>query len=324
MSDEMTQGSESTATETAASSNAQSTATENTNTQTETASSQSEALMSQSVPNPYTPNFKFKVMDQEKEFDEWLRPVVKDAETEKKIRELYEKAHGLDYVKSDRQKIRSDFESLRNEYVGHRKNYDELSGYLNKGDFDKFFQKTSVPEAKIFEWVYNRLNFHQKPEHEKAEIMKAQELEARARELEEQNQYWQTQYQTTAMQQRTFELQSAIARPEVASIAQQFDARMGPGAFQKEVIARGAYYASVMGQDVPVQHAINDVVKLIGGVTPQTPMGTPQTEMAPAQAPQAPEKKPVIPNIQGRGTSPARRTPSSLADLKRMREEMSA
>lgn len=52
----------------------------------------------------FSPNFKLKVMEQEREIPELLRPLIKDAESEKAVRELVEKAYGLEYVK-DRKSV---------------------------------------------------------------------------------------------------------------------------------------------------------------------------------------------------------------------------
>jgi hypothetical protein len=69
-----------------------------------------------SIPPVYTPNTKFKVMDKEHEFDAWLAPHIKDAETEKKAKELYEKAYGLDYVKPKYEASQKELEQYKTTY----------------------------------------------------------------------------------------------------------------------------------------------------------------------------------------------------------------
>ena len=49
-------------------------------------------VQADSTETAYNPNYKFSVMDKEHEIDEWLRPVIKDAEMEKKVKDLYTKA----------------------------------------------------------------------------------------------------------------------------------------------------------------------------------------------------------------------------------------
>src|SRR5688572_23823320 len=50
----------------------------------------------------YTPNFKFKVLDKEHEIEERFRKLIKDADSEKMIRELHEKSFGIEAIKSQR------------------------------------------------------------------------------------------------------------------------------------------------------------------------------------------------------------------------------
>ena len=49
---------------------------------------------------PFKPNTKYKVMDKEYEIPKELQAVMKDAASERMVRELYEKAGGLDVVKT--------------------------------------------------------------------------------------------------------------------------------------------------------------------------------------------------------------------------------
>ncbi|GAG39911.1 unnamed protein product, partial [marine sediment metagenome] len=48
----------------------------------------------------YEPNFNYSVKSESHEFDEWIRPLVKDTESEEHVRQLYTRAKGLDHVKA--------------------------------------------------------------------------------------------------------------------------------------------------------------------------------------------------------------------------------
>lgn len=287
-------------------------------------------------PSPYTPNYKFKVLDQEKEFDEWAKKAITDAQMEKQVRQLYEKAHGLDFVKNDRTRLRSELEKVSQEHTGLRKSIDTLSGFVQKGDFLSFFEALKIPEQQVFKWVHDRIQFLQKPAQEQQVYNQARMESQRVQTLMEQNQQLQTMAQQYAVNMRMQEMDSYLTRPELADFANRYDSHLGnPGAFRRAVVERGQYHALTTGKDIPVTQAINEVLQILGAIPPKTAAAPAQAAQPAAQAqpegtpqPQAPavaEKKPVITNVQGRGgASPVRKVPKTLADLKKLADEAAA
>lgn len=283
----------------------------------------------------YNPNLKFKYLDAkqnaklEKEFDEWIKPVIKDSDTEKKVRELYEKAYGLDHAKSSREKVRTENETLRHENTETKRALGVLSTFVQNDDMQSFFEALKIPEDKVMKWALNRIQYRELPPEKRAEYDNMRNVQQRAALLEEQNQRLTEQYQTHSVQTRMSELDRSLADPQVGTVAQEFDRRMGyEGAFKKAVVERGQYYWAIHQQDIPVGQAVNEVLQMIGGM-PQT--AAPTSDIANQNASQGalgvsqtPERKPVIPNIQGRGTSPARKIPRSIADLKKISAELAS
>lgn len=267
----------------------------------------------------YVPNFKYRYMSAdgsnrlEKEFDDHFRPLVKDAEMEKKIRELHERAYGLDFVKSDREKLKERFskiESEKNELVG---NIQTVGRLIKTGDLESFFKVFNVPEEQVLQWAVQKATMT--PE-QKMEYQSQQEFRRQMIALEEENERLKGQhqlYQSQSVQMRSMELDNALQNPEISSIVQSFDERVGiPGAFKTEVIRRGILHWNENGADIPVNQAIGEVMRMYG---PQQSMQAPvvqQPQSAPAQA------MPVIPNIQGKGTSPAKRIIKSTDELRKL------
>lgn len=274
------------------------------------------------VPPQYTPNYKFKFRSpldpsrqEEREFDEWARPLIKDADTEKRFREIYEKACGLDYVKPNYMKMRENLDTLKKEHTEITQSLQRLGSFLHEGDYDSFFKTLEIPDEKIFQYVLDKLNYQQLPPEQRQAHDQASTLKQRAYELELQNQQLQQAYQQTQVQARTASLDSALDRPDVKTVAEAFDARVGkPGAFRDEVILRGQLAWQTRGVDLTPEQAVKEVLALAGG------------SVAPAQSPQpqaqAQQRPPVIPNISGKGSSPARRAPRSIEDLKKLANEL--
>lgn len=264
----------------------------------------------------YSPNFKFKVLDKEHEIDEFIRPAIKDADSEKKIREIYEKAYGLDSVKSDRQNLKSELAEVKEKMSQTDSALETLGSYVRKKDYDSFFEGLDIPKQDILQYALKLVQREQMSPEQKAQWEASRQTQQQARYLEQQNQQLLASQQQFAVQQRTWELQQAIGSPEVKVFADAYNAGMGsPDSFNDYVIQIGQAYAA-RGQDIPAQQAVQEAIKHLRAINP----GLGQSQAA-AQVVQ-PTAKPVIPNIQGRGTSAVKSTVKSLDDLRKKAKEI--
>ena len=279
-------------------------------------------------PPAYSPNLKFKVHDKELEFEPWMKDAIKNAEAEKKARELHEKAYGLDYVKQDRSQLRDRLKGIETEYRQQSQGIQQLTGMIQKKDFDSFFDAVNIQEDDVLRYALQIAQRRQNPQllqqHQQERQYKQQLGQAHSAQEQLQEQYAQV-----AVQAKTFEMNQVLSRPDVHAAREAFDARVGrPGAFEEEVIKRGQYHHYMSGSDVSAEQAVSEVLHLIGPVAasqqPQAPViQTPGVQQTPGQQQVvAPAPKPVIPNIQGRGTSPTKKVPTSLEDIKRIRDDM--
>jgi hypothetical protein len=278
----------------------------------------------------YNPNFKFKVLDKELEIDPLYRDLIKDAETEKKIREMHEKAFGLDSVKADRQslkqKIETHYAPLEKTHHQTMKTLEVFDKMIEKQDFDNFFSTLQISEQDVLKWAVKKAQLMELTPEQQAEYNRSVQERNRLYQLESQNQEFQDQSFDQQVQDRTSQLEQELSKPEVLNVVSSFDARVGTqGAFRAEVIKRGQLHA-FQGNDISVEQAVKEVIDLMGGI-PQ--VNTPQGQStAPAnnnvngtsgQAPQAQVQAPkpkVIPNVTGQGTSPVKKVVRSLDDLR--------
>lgn len=271
----------------------------------------------------YTPSFKFKVKDKELEFDDFIKPIVKTKDLETKIREIYEKAHGLDEVKSAREAVKSQMEEWKSKYSQVETSLQTLGKYVEKGDYKTFFQALNIPKEKIIQYAIEELKYQELPPEQRAAIDMQRERELALEQTHMQNQSLQQQMAQLIQQQTTFELSQEIAKPEVAQVSAAYDARTGKqGSFMAEVIRRGQYYEAVHKVSPPASQLVQEVLSLIGAQ--QSPQGAQNSSQGqPGQVVQTQQQKPTIPSFSGGGTkSPARRVPSSLDDLRKMRQNL--
>lgn len=270
----------------------------------------------------YQPNFKFKVLDKEHEFDEFLRGAVKDQDTEKKLRDIYERAYGLDSVKADRQTLKTELATVKEKVAKTDEALNSLGEFIQKDDFDSFFDAWKIPKDKVLRYALELVQREQWSPEQKAQWEAGRSAQQQALYYQQQNQQLMQSQQQFAVQQRTFELEQAVSRAEIAPIVQAYEAGIGsPGAFRDYVIRIGQAYAA-QGKDIAAADAVAEAVRHLRAVNPslgQTVATTaPATTVVPAAA------KPVIPNIQGRGTSAVKSSVRSIDDLKKRARDLEA
>jgi len=285
------------------------------------------------VPPAYTPNFKFKVLDKEHEIDPLFQQLIKDADTEKKIKELHEKAFGLDSVKLDRQslkeKIEKHYAPLEKTFQGVQKSIQQIDKMIDQGDYDNFFNVLQIPEQKILEWAVKKAQLMGLTPQEQAAYNQQVQERNQLYQLQQQNAEYEEQLFQTQVQARAAQLSQELSKPEVLNVMGSFDARAGvQGAFRNEVIKRGQFYAH-QGVDAPVEQVVKEVLQLVGQVVPQAtgpqqPVdnGVGTGGQAPQQQPPT-QKPPVIPNVGSQGTSPAKRVVRSLDDIRALAKQQS-
>ncbi len=274
----------------------------------------------------YTPNFAFKYRgtdraDAEAQFDDIFKPLIKDADTEKKIREMHEKAFGLDFVKQDRDTLRQTFQETQQKYTEQATALQTLGMYVKNDDFDSFFEALKIPKKSILDYAIKLVQLEKMAPEQRA-AYNAQRAETQRRmSLEMQNAELTQQFQNLSVERRETELSTTLAHPQVAPLIEAFDQQAGkPGAFRDLVIQKGQHHFFTSGMDVPVHQVVNEVIGLLG-LKPAQPGGTPAA--ASGVVARGSQGKPVLPLVPGKGGSPAKKVPNSTAGLRELANQLS-
>lgn len=269
----------------------------------------------------YNPNFKFKVLDKELEFEEWAKGLVKDADTEKKVREFHEKAYGLESVKADRTTLKTQLGETTAKLNEYETGFNNLHAAKAKKDYDTFFEAWEIPKEDIIKYALDIVKREEDPQ------AKAQ-WETSRRATQEQ-QVFQTEQQRLqqsrvefAVEKRLFELDTELSKPDNLVFIQAYETGTGkPGSFKEFVQQIGASVYATSKRDIPASEAIQIAIGHLRAANPmlgmqQAPTGEPAMKVV------TPSNKPVIPNIRGTGGSPVRQAPKSIADLKARAKEL--
>jgi uncharacterized protein YktA (UPF0223 family) len=272
----------------------------------------------------YQADYKYKVWNEERELDPRVRGIIKSKEDEKWLKDVFERADGIDRIKQHREESNQKLAKINHEVQGVLKAAD-LGDYAtvfnsivgSKPELKQLLTGMGYSKDEIIRHAYEMAQLT--PEQEQY-YSRQSELERRNRELEmtltSREEYEKQRKVETATQ----DLRTALSQPDIAPLVSAYDQAVGPGAFWDEVRKVGVAHHAMTGQDISVQQAVNEVTRL---------MRTGQQAFAPMQAaPQAATASrsgelPVIPSVGSGGSqTPARKKVRSLADMRAMAKEL--
>lgn len=275
------------------------------------------------VPPSYQPNYKYKFAGKEHEIDEVFRSAIKDQETEKKVKDIFQRSMAFDDAKTKwEDKVKTHYEPTVQQFQQLDRDVKRVMSYRNAGDFDNFFHELKIPAEAVIDWARQQVELAENPQQKMLHDQVLQERRARAN-MEDQYNQQSSQMNVVQTREREFELHLVMAQPGVTEVAQKLEGMMGEGSFRQLVIDEGIRALSLYGRDISAQDAVNLVVQRFGKLAG----GSMQGAVIPAEIPQtlpqagAGARPPVIPNINGKGTSPVKKVPKSIDDIRKIHAE---
>lgn len=275
----------------------------------------------------YQPNFKFKAFGKEHEIEETFRSLIKDKETEEKIRKFHEKAYAMETFQENEKKLKGQFDQFRQQAEPNLKAMNHFNQLLKNKDWDNFFGGLKVPDEEIFNWVEKRLQMRAMPPEQRAEFERQAQIRQQAYQYQNELQETQQSYQQLASETRAMQLENILARGEVSSQAQAIDKAYGEeGAFRNLVIEEAVNHYARTQQDLPADQAVKMTLQKYSRFLQMQNPGNAGASQSPTlgAAPQgtANGQAPIIPHVGGSARSPVKKQPRSLDDLKNMAKNL--
>lgn len=278
----------------------------------------------------FTPNFKFRANKQDHEIPEFLRGAIKDADSEKFVKKLFERAHGFEGVEARYKGMREDHHKLVSTHNSVMGQISEAQETYRSGDIDSFFEVLKVDPAKILQWAVKKVELSQLPPEQR-------ELYESRLQAQRENRALQKQTSTQSQEQMQEQgrlinemLDLVLERPQISAAAQAYDERRGTeGAFKNLVIRIAQTEAATTGKTLSPLEAAQQALELLGETQPkaqpaQAANPAPTTVNTAAQPTQQPKK--VMPNLANAGAkpnaAPAKSKIRSIDDIKRRRDEI--
>jgi hypothetical protein len=189
--------------------------------------------------DPQTRQFTQKEVD----IDPKFHSLMKDPEGEKLIRELHEKAHGLDAVK-ERFKEEKQISTTYQNHYGTLKNIYKSAikpgNELNILKMDKWLKEIDVPQEVMLRWAMAKVNLHklQQENPEQYNTLQGQLTAEEQAELQQQNAL-QTQQSNQDMvrQNKELQIELVLKNPDMLPFANHYESLTGkPGSFREALI----------------------------------------------------------------------------------------
>ena len=276
----------------------------------------------------YTPNFKFTAANKEYEIDEFIRPLIKDAETEKKIKSLYEKAYGLDLVKSHRDELKQKYQEIKSQYEPLVQDVQRAAQFIKNQDIMGLMDFLGVSKEMLFKAVKDEIDYLQMSPEQRQYIDAQRQAQQRAYELEQGNLTLQQQMEHQQVESLDYQFKLTMGLPDVQQVASYYDSLPGKqqGDFEQAVLKHGSAMYALHGKLLPPLEVVKDFVNYIG----YNPQNTNKNVVAEREEPAQPQtvvvkpQKPTITNPKSKPSTPVKSNIRSIEDLKKLQQQMSA
>lgn len=273
-------------------------------------------------PEP-TLDWSFKFNEEVKQVPEEYR-WVKAPEQVEKLKDIYQRAEAVNYHKEQTGVLKNQvqgYQTQLSEYEPIVTQVRQLQDWYGKGDHERVLQSLGYDKEKILDLARSLISRDQMPPEQKAlyEEKRAKELEIERYARENEMYRQETARQITSL--TSMQLESEFSRPEVQQVAQAYDANHGAGKFREFVIGQGEAMVARLGRHVPpselVPLVVNQFKPFVGGNF----AGATPTQQTSGEGSQAAKPK-VIPNVKGNSASVGGKQFTSIADLKKHRQQI--
>ena len=278
----------------------------------------------------YQPNFEYRVGSKVKEFDERLRSIIKDKETEEYVRDLVTSSEGIQAVKAHRDQALDQLNQYMDNYNNVQQaalNRDlrpaaEALGFNFQTPYDVVkafgFQKEDVlrEAQRLLDLTPEQEQLYDQSREQMSEVER----------LRLENQELQQRQMQAEIQSIPQEMNFVINSAEGKALKDQYEAVAGPGSFEQWLNDRGDAYFQ-QGQIVRPTQLVQEFQRTFGPwlqaqatqAAPVAPQPANVTHMQPTtQVVQPQPTPPTIPNTGSTsGQTAVKSQPASLEELKK-------
>jgi hypothetical protein len=259
----------------------------------------------------FKPDFTYKFNGEVKEMDQMFHGLIKDEESNKRIRDLIERSEATEYHKTRTKEFESKIgewqpkvellEQFQSAYDSAKTPEDHLA-LLNEIGYNPESLKDVVREI---------LRREQMTPEEQQQFAARQRDALEKNQLMSQNQVLAQEYNSALMSLTQQQMDFELGKAENSELARAYEEVNGEGSFQEFFLERGMYYTQITGKHVPPGEVMARVAKEFAPF-----LSRKQEAGASAQPQVLKPKHKTMPSVGTQSASPTQSSIRSLDDLK--------
>lgn len=270
----------------------------------------------------FVPDFKFKAWGKDLEVPENLRPLFTDEKTQTELKSILAKSYGLDTLLPKYDEVKEKITNYEQNIIPQYKKQDqiisELASYVEKRDFDSYFERLGIKEKDLQEWMYKKLSLTPEQQalyNENRELQKQLYKQTTTnQELAQTAEATKQEFEKEQEQKILNALDYVVTNGAVKDVAKSFDSTNGAGAFKNSVIKFAAFKQQTEGKNLSVEEAIEEFTKF-ANLKPTT------ASQAVGGQVSLPKEKPTLPVTNAKAYSPSNQ---QITSIKQIRQKANA
>lgn len=259
----------------------------------------------------YQPDYGYMHNDEKKEIDEFWRPLIKDKDTEARVRDFVQRANAVEEYKSRL----PEYESKVSQYEQTVNTVNEIKSLYDKGDHERALEAIGYTDEMLFKVVEEKLKRMKMPEQERQSYEEKRRLQLENEQIRRENENARARYSEEITRTIDYQLTQELGKPEYQQMAKMYEAANGEGSFRRLVIERGAFLGNLRGGVTIPPH---ELLKIVQKEYQPFMVGN-QTALPVNQR----SNLKVVPNVGVGNASPAKSQPRSIDDLRKLAQQMS-
>lgn len=277
----------------------------------------------------YSPDYKFKVRNEEFEFDEKLRPLVTNKDVEDHLRDLYTKSHGIDYLKKGLDEksntiteLSSGKSQLENEFNSMKEGFVRL-GEMSRNDFTSFQKSMEISDDAILKRAEEIIDYRSADNDRRHEIDKIHQDRMSKYHDEDNLSSLQKENQELRRTQHQLAFNQAMSDSGVIEFKTGFEKRMGEGSFNAEVQHYGSFIYNTQKRYISPSEAIGAVMNRYKPFVETVNPVVTSNNTVEGNSTQSNKIPNPIPSLgSGKPVSPTKRRFKSFDEMRKYGEEM--
>lgn len=270
----------------------------------------------------FTPDFKYKFNGQEKELEDFWKPLVKDKESLQKVRDAVERAEALDMHKGKSKEFQeklSQYEPVVQDVQKYQQMFVEATQNSDFGKHRELLEELGYSKDLLKDVVRHMLKEEQLPEEQKQILEQQKRAELEKKELLTQNEQVRAQYSDMVRDMTAQQMDLEFGKAEAQKLIKAYEAANGDGSFREMFLKRGSYYVTEEGRHVPPSEVMGRILKEFNPFITNQGAGAP---VATQPASVVREKPKVMPSVGAGNGAPTQSSITSIADLQKKYKQL--